>query len=134
MRIGELLNTRMVDVRIKERKIEIYEGEKNRLGRVVYLSDDAILALRKWLKKRNPGEAYLFYGKNVETMSYSTARLIFPAIFRKGWINGPGLFPALAAPHLCHGVAQRWYASGVSPGFVRSPEYRGDQALRPADR
>lgn len=83
MRIGELLNTKVTDVHIKERKIEIYEGEKNRLGRVVYLSDDAILALRKWLKKRNPGEAYLFYGKNVETMSYSTARLIFRRYLEK---------------------------------------------------
>jgi integrase/recombinase XerD len=83
MRIGELLNTKMADVHIKERKIEIYEGEKNHLGRVVYLSDDAILALRKWLKKRNPGEAYLFYGKNVERMSYSTARLIFRRYLEK---------------------------------------------------
>ncbi|MDQ5988608.1 MAG: Tyrosine recombinase XerC [Syntrophus sp. SKADARSKE-3] len=29
MRIGELLNTRMIDIHLKERKIEIYEGEKN---------------------------------------------------------------------------------------------------------
>jgi len=83
MRIGELLNTKATDVHLKERKIEIYEGEKNRLGRVVYLSDDAVSALRKWLKKRNPGEEYLFYGKNVETMSYSTARLIFRRYLEK---------------------------------------------------
>ena len=76
LRIGELLNTKMADVRLKERKIEIYEGEKNRLGRVVYLSDDAVLALRRWLKKRNPGEEYLIYTRT-ETMSYSTARTIF---------------------------------------------------------
>ncbi len=61
MRIGELLQTKVADVHLKERKIEIYEGEKNRLGRVVYLSDDAVLALRKWLKKRNPSEEYLIY-------------------------------------------------------------------------
>ena len=42
MRIGELLQTRTMDVHIRERRIEIYEGEKNRLGRVVYLSDDAL--------------------------------------------------------------------------------------------
>lgn len=56
MRIGELLKTKMSDVHIKERKIEIYEGEKNRLGRVVYLSDDAVNALRKWWKERNSRE------------------------------------------------------------------------------
>jgi len=31
MRIGELLNTKVADVHMKERRIEIYEGEKNRL-------------------------------------------------------------------------------------------------------
>ena len=45
MRIGELLNTKVTDVHLKERRIEIYEGEKNRLGRVVYLSDDAVMCL-----------------------------------------------------------------------------------------
>ena len=76
LRIGELLNTKMADVHLQERRIEIYEGEKNRLGRVVYLSDDAVLALRRWLKQRNPGEEYLIYTRT-ETMSYSTARTIF---------------------------------------------------------
>ena len=76
LRIGELLNTKMADVHLQERKIVIYEGEKNRLGRVVYLSDDAVLALRRWLKQRNPGEEYLIYTRT-ETMSYSTARTIF---------------------------------------------------------
>jgi len=32
------------DLDIGERKIHIYEGEKNCLGRVVYLSDDALMA------------------------------------------------------------------------------------------
>jgi integrase/recombinase XerD len=78
MRIGELLNTKMEDVHIKERRIEIYEGEKNRLGRVVYLGDDAVIALRKWLKQRNPSEEYLIYTRRgAEKMSYSTARTIF---------------------------------------------------------
>ena len=37
MRIGELLDTRVSDVNVDERKIAIYEGEKNRRGRVVYV-------------------------------------------------------------------------------------------------
>jgi len=78
MRVGELLTTKVTDVHIKERRIEIYEGEKNRLGRVVYLSDDAIIALRKWVKVRNPREEYLFYTRmSTEAMSYSTAWMIF---------------------------------------------------------
>jgi integrase/recombinase XerD len=78
MRIGELLNTKVADVHIKERRIEIYEGEKNRLGRVVYLSDDAVVALRKWSEERNTWEEYLIYSRGrADTMSYSTARIIF---------------------------------------------------------
>jgi integrase/recombinase XerD len=89
MRIGELLNTKATDVHIKERKIEIYEGEKNRLGRVVYLSDDAVLALRKWLRKRNPGEEYLIYTRT-DTMSYSTARTIFRRYLMKAGLVDRG--------------------------------------------
>ena len=90
MRIGELLNTKVMDVHIKERKIEIYEGEKNRLGRVVYLSEDAVLALRKWLKERDTWEEYLFYSPSggTDTMPYCTARLIFHKhIAKAGLVN-----------------------------------------------
>lgn len=91
MRIGELLNTKMSDVHIKERRIEIYEGEKNRLGRVVYLSDDAVIALRRWLKERNPREEYLFYTMmSTDTMSYSTARLIFQRYIVKAGLSDKG--------------------------------------------
>ncbi|MBW2637621.1 MAG: tyrosine-type recombinase/integrase [Deltaproteobacteria bacterium] len=74
MRIGELLNTKMVDVHLRERRIELYEGEKNRMGRVVYLSDDAVRALRLWLKERDPWKAYLIYGRSRGRICYSTAR------------------------------------------------------------
>lgn len=92
MRIGELLNTKVMDVHMKERKIEIYEGEKNRLGRVVYLSEDAVLALRKWLKERDTWEEYLFYSPSggTDTMPYSTARLIFHKYIAKAGLVNKG--------------------------------------------
>lgn len=91
MRIGELLNTKVTDAHIKERRIEIYEGEKNRLGRVVYLSDDAVIALRKWLKERNPWEEYLIYTRmSTDTMSYSTARTIFQRYIVKAGLSEKG--------------------------------------------
>lgn len=75
MRIGELLQTRVLDVHVRERRIEIYEGEKNRLGRVVYLSDDALGALESWMRERNVLKDYLFYGRAQDgRMCYSTAR------------------------------------------------------------
>jgi integrase/recombinase XerD len=76
MRIGELLDLQVADVCLPEKKILIYEGEKNSRGRVVYFSDDADQALRAWLGKRDPQEGMLFYGYKV-TLSYGTAYLRF---------------------------------------------------------
>ena len=77
MRIGELLNTKILDLHLKDRRIDIYEGEKNRLGRVVYLSDDAVSALKAWLKMRDAHKESLFYAQGKTGMSYSTARQMF---------------------------------------------------------
>lgn len=41
MRIGELLNVTMSDIHLAKRKILLYLGEKNYLGRIVYYSEDA---------------------------------------------------------------------------------------------
>jgi site-specific recombinase XerD len=72
MRIGELLGLKMMDLDLRGKKIHIYEGEKNSLGRVVYLSDDALMALRLWLKKRDKSREYLFYGLR-NNLCYSAA-------------------------------------------------------------
>jgi site-specific recombinase XerD len=77
MRIGELLATKLRDVNLKERTITIWEGVKNRRGRVVYFSDDARDVLRKWLEQREAESAYLFYGYSKGRLSYNGARLIF---------------------------------------------------------
>lgn len=77
MRIGELLHTRVEDVLMEERKILIFEPQKNRLGRVVYLSDDAVEALQGWLERRDPQKVSLFYARGKEGMSYGTARKMF---------------------------------------------------------
>lgn len=77
MRIGELLNTLVSEVNLKERKIEIYEAEKTRIGRVVYLSDDALVALRAWLRERQPHKVFLFYGQGRHMLTYPAARAMF---------------------------------------------------------
>ena len=83
MRIGELLGTKMKDLHLRERRIDIYEGEKNRIGRVVYLSDDAVAALKAWLKTRDAAREFLFYARGSRTMCYSTAHLIFSQCLKK---------------------------------------------------
>jgi integrase/recombinase XerD len=91
MRIGELLNTKVIDVHMKERRIEIYEAQKNRLGRVVYLSGDAIIALKTWFEERHAWEDYLFYSReNTDTMSYSTARCRFEKYIVKAGLTHKG--------------------------------------------
>ncbi len=92
MRIGELLGAKMSDIHLKERRIEIYEGEKNRLGRVVYLSKDAICALEAWFRERVQWQEYAFYGlgRRSKPMSYSTARTRFMLYVRKAGLVNKG--------------------------------------------
>jgi len=90
MRIGELLNTKMPDLHLRDRRIDIYEGEKNRLGRVVYLSDDAMSALKAWLKMRDHQKVFLFYATGTKSMSYSTARQIFVNYLHKAGLVHKG--------------------------------------------
>ncbi len=86
MRIGELLNTRSEDLNLEEKRIEIIEAQKNRVGRVVYLSSDAVDALNKWLQTRIHQSEFIFYGKGDGPLSYETARLIF-----LHWLDQAGL-------------------------------------------
>jgi integrase/recombinase XerD len=90
MRIGELLALKVNDLDIRERKIHIFEGEKNSLGRVVYLSDDALFALRRWLSKRDQKKGALFYGRGRDQLGYSTARHLFVKYLRKAGLEDSG--------------------------------------------
>ncbi len=93
MRIGELLNTLVEDVNLKERKISIYEAEKTGVGRVVYLSDDAVNALKAWLKKREPHKVFLFYGQGRHTISYQAFRMIFIKYLDKAGLRNKNITP-----------------------------------------
>ena len=90
MRIGELLNTQLRDVNLKEQKIDIWEAQKNRVGRVVYFSDDAHGALKAWLKIRDSGKEHLFYALGRDTMSYSAARAMFCKYLKKAGLSHKG--------------------------------------------
>lgn len=90
MRIGELLNTKVVDVNIEEQKILIYEGEKNQRGRVVYFSEDAKEALLAWMNKRNRTMELLFYGYKGKVLSYPAARMMFVKYLEKAGLSHKG--------------------------------------------
>jgi integrase/recombinase XerD len=90
MRIRELLTTTINEVLIEEQRILIFEAEKNRLGRVVYFSDDASDALTAWLRERDPQKPYLFYARGKGTMSYTTARTMFHRYLIKAGLGHRG--------------------------------------------
>jgi integrase/recombinase XerD len=90
IRIGEALGLTMNDIDLAERKIRLLEGEKNSVGRVVYLSDDALFALKRWLTIRNREEAYLFYGQRHGSLCYSAARSRFMHYIRKARLEHKG--------------------------------------------
>ena len=77
MRIGELLSTTVADINLTERRIEIFETQKNRVGRVVYLADDACQALAHWLQVRRWKTALIFSGHGGRPLSYEVARSNF---------------------------------------------------------
>ena len=90
MRIGELLHTLVSEVSVKERKIEIYEAQKTQVGRVVYLSEDAVVALKAWMRKRESEKKYLIYGQGRQTMSYPAARMMFQKYLSKAGLLHKG--------------------------------------------
>jgi integrase/recombinase XerD len=90
MRIGELLRTRVSDVHLAERKILLWVGEKNRTGRVVYLSEDACEAVRAWGRKRDQGKALLFYAQGRSSMSYTAARTLLGRYLKKANLSHKG--------------------------------------------
>jgi len=90
IRIGELLRLRVSDVYLPERKIHLVVGEKNRTGRVVYLSADACQALREWMNKREEEKTFLFYGRGQSALCYTAARVMFLRYLQKAGISGKG--------------------------------------------
>jgi site-specific recombinase XerD len=90
MRIGELLHTLVSEVSVKERRIEIYEAQKTQVGRVVYLSEDALVALKAWLRKRDAQKIYLIYTRGRRPMSYAAARMMFQKYLDKAGLSHKG--------------------------------------------
>lgn len=89
MRIGEALNLTMDDIDITERKVRLREGEKNEKGRIVYLSPDALFALKRWFAVRRKEQAYLFYGQR-SRLCYSASRSCFVKYLRQARLDQKG--------------------------------------------
>ena len=101
MRIGELLDLKIPEVNLEEKKVILYEAQKTRVGRVVYFSDDAKEALCSWLKARDPKKEFVFYGQGRNRLGYTGAQLRFEKYIRSRRPVGKGLHDPLPSPHFC---------------------------------
>jgi site-specific recombinase XerD len=90
MRIGEALGLRLNDLDMQDRKVHLFQGEKNSMGRVVYLSDDVLLALKLWLRRRDPNQEFVFYGRDNKPICYSTGRSRFVKYIQKAGLEQKG--------------------------------------------
>jgi integrase/recombinase XerD len=59
-------------------------------GRVVYLSDDALVALVKWIESRITDIPYLFYGQKKRPLSYEAARMMFHKYLQQADLSHKG--------------------------------------------
>ena len=90
MRIGELLSTTVSEVNLSEKRIEIFETQKNRMGRVVYLADDACQALAHWLEVRRWQTALIFSGHGGRPLSYEVVRSKFKRLLEQAELSHKG--------------------------------------------
>jgi integrase/recombinase XerD len=90
IRIGEALGLRLNDLDIRDRKIHLFEGEKNSMGRVVYLSDDALFAVKRWLRRRDKKKEFVFYGQGNTCLCYSAGRSRFVNYLKKAGLEQKG--------------------------------------------
>ncbi len=90
IRIGEALGLKLNDLDIKSRKVHLYEGEKNSMGRVVYLSDDALFAMKLWLRRRDKSKEFVFYGQGHGPLCYSAGRYVFVKYLKKAGLDQKG--------------------------------------------
>ena len=90
IRIGEALGLRLNDLDIKGRKVHLFQGEKNSMGRVVYLNDDALFAIKLWFRRRDKNKEFVFYGKSDGHLCYSTGRYLFVKYLKKAGLDQKG--------------------------------------------
>jgi len=90
MRIGEALGLRLNDLDIRGRKVHLFEGEKNSMGRVVYLSDDALFAIKLWLRRRDKSKEFVFYGQGNRPLCYSAGRSRFVNYLKRAGLEQKG--------------------------------------------
>jgi site-specific recombinase XerD len=60
------------------------------MGRVLYLSDDSLFAIKLWLKRRDKSKEFIFYGQGNRGICYSTGRNRFVKYLAKAGLDQKG--------------------------------------------
>ena len=84
------MGLRLNELDVQDRKVHLFQGEKNSMGRVVYLSEDALFALKRWLQERDKGKEFLFHGHRYGHLCYSTSRNLFIKYLKKAGLDQKG--------------------------------------------
>ena len=90
IRIGEALGLTLHDLDLKDRKVHLFQGEKNSQGRAAYFFDDALFALKRWLRRRDGARQFLFYGQGDRPPSYSAALARFKKYLARAKLTEKG--------------------------------------------
>ncbi len=90
MRIGEVLGLRLNNLDIRGRKVYLFEGQKNSMGRVVYLSEDVLFAIKLWLRRRDKNSEFVFCGYGNTHICYTTGRSCFVKYLKKAGLQQKG--------------------------------------------
>ena len=134
MRIGELLSTRVEDLNLREHFIQIIEAQKNRVGRIVYLSDDARRALKEMAEHQEKTKRFHLLRQLRSPLELCGCPSEVQRLSAKIRTGPQGIYPTLPAAHLCHRTAQRRDAAAVPAGASGAQLHRNDPPLCPADR
>ena len=110
LRVGEAAALNLVDVDLERQTVRIERGEKNGLGRIVYFSADAKVALEVWLAQRAPFPevSRLFFTKKTKRIQVCTINERF-----KRYLALAGIEKTHSAKSLRHTFATQLLNAGV---------------------
>jgi site-specific recombinase XerD len=110
LRVGEMASLNLGDVDLEQQSIRIERGEKNGLGRIVYFSADAKVALEEWLAQRAPFPEVvrLFFTKKTKCIQGGTINERF-----KRYLALAGIEKPYSAKSLRHTFATQLLNAGV---------------------
>jgi len=129
MRLGELLSLDLDDIDLDKAEIHLKQKSK-RSNRILYLDDEAVLALSRWLISRknrlgSEGPA-LFLSKRGSRISKKPIEAMIEKHAERIGLHDPGArLEERFTPHCCrHWFVTHLLRSGMSRDFVK--ELRGD--------